>query len=181
MTYAALTSSTKISEAPDLLNGVTTRTEPGALNVGPATSATAGVASGVYALEFDLDDKASLVFALPARADLAVAPKLRLAIAPITGESDKECEFTFSSDTVTAGNTPIIGAGSESAVSGDVALGTTAGKLQIVDVTLSTAFWEAANAGAIVGILQRTAIADGSELTGDVAVVSACLLYSIER
>lgn len=181
MTYTDITSSTLVSGAPDILNGVKTRTVLGALNVGPATSAVAGVVAGVHGIEFSLNDKATLVFPIPERVDKAVAPVLRLTLAPTTSEVTKECEFTFASDTVTAAATPVAGTGAQSTASADIALSGTLGTMQIVDTTLTIAVFATAVAGTIVGVLSRTAITDGVELTGDVSVISAALVYTIER
>lgn len=182
MTYTDLISSTLVSDSPDILNGVKTRTVPGILATGPATSATSGVTAGVQGWEFTLNDNATLVFPIPERVDIAVAPVLRLTIAPTTSEAaTKECEFTFASDTVTSGSTPIAGAGAQSTASADLVLSITLGTMQIADTTLTTAVFASAVAGSIVGVLSRTAITDGTELVGDVSVIAAALVYTIER
>jgi hypothetical protein len=118
---------------------------------------------------------------LPARADVTVAPVLQLAVMPLTSESGKEAAFTYDSDTVTASNTPVAGTGAQTATSADIVLSATAGTLQLVEITLSTDVFQGATAGHIAGVLERTAIADGTELTGQVGLLGASITYTIER
>ena len=181
MTYTDLTSSTLVSGAPDILNGVKTRSSHGGLSAGPLTSASSGVVAGLRGMEFALNEQATSFFVIPDRVDILVAPVLRLTLAPCTSEASKSCAFTFSSDTVTAASTPVADTGAQSTATADVALSATLGTMQLVDVTLTTAVWGAATAGTIVGKLKRTAIGAGTELTGDVSVISAVLIYTIER
>lgn len=181
MTYTDLTASTLVSDSVDILNGVKLRTVPGILSTGPGTSAVSGVVAGVHGFEFSLNDDATLVFPIPERVDILVAPVLRLTIAPTAGESTKECEFTFASDTVTSAATPVAGAGAQSTTTADIPLAGVLGTMQIEDTTLTTAVFATAIAGSIVGVLTRTAITDGTELTADVSVIAAALIYTIER
>lgn len=180
MTYTSITSSTLVSDLPDILNGVTTRTAQCHLLTGPATAATLSTAF-VAAWAFDLNDKTSCTITIPPRVDTAVAPSLQLALMPLTSETGKEAAIKFSSDTVTSSNNPVAGTGAQSATSADIVLGTTAGTVQLVTIPLSVDVYQTATSGQIVGILERTAIADGTELTGQVGVIGAALVYTIER
>ena len=180
MAYTTLTASTLVSEIPDALNGVTSRAEPCSLLTGPGSPATLNTAF-VAAWAFDLADTLSVTVPIPPRADITAAPSLQLALMPLTTETGKEAAFTFASDTVTASANPVAGTGAQSSVSGDVALGSTAGTLQVVTIALSASVYAAATAGQIVGVLSRTAISGGSELSGQVGIVGAALVYSIDR
>lgn len=180
MAYTTLTASTLVSEIPDILNGVTSRAVPCSLLTGPTSPATLNTAF-VAAWAFDLSDTLSVTVPIPPRADITAAPSLQIALMPLTTESSKEAALTFASDTVTASANPIAGTGAQSAASGDIALGATAGTLQIVTIPLSTAVYASATAGQIVGVLTRTAISGGTELTGQVGVVGAALVHTINR
>ena len=181
MTYTDLTSSTLVSASVDILNGVKTRSSHGGLSVGPLTSASSGVVAGLRGMEFALNEQATSFFVIPDRVDILVAPVLRLTLAPCTSEASKSCAFTFSSDTVTAGSTPVADTGAQSTSTADVALSATLGTMQLVDVTLSVDVWAATTVGTIMGKLKRTAIGAGTELTGDVSVMNVALVYTIER
>ncbi|MCH9836282.1 hypothetical protein K0U83_11505 [bacterium] len=180
MTYTTLTPSTLNSDLPSALNGVTTRAEEGLLLTGPSSPATLSTAF-VAAWAFDLSDTLSVTLPIPPRADITVAPVLRLILMPLTSESGKEAAFTFASDTVTASANPVAGTGAQSVTTADIALGTTAGTLQLVEVTLSTSVFASVTAGQIVGVLTRAAISGGTELAGQVGVVGAQLVYTITR
>lgn len=180
MAYTTLTASTLVSEIPGILNGVTTRAVPCSLLTGPTSPATLNTAF-VAAWAFDLSDTLSVTVPIPPRADITVAPSLQIALMPLTTETGKEAALTFASDTVTASANPIAGTGAQSAASGDIALGATAGTLQIVTIALTTAVYASATAGQIVGVLSRTAISGGTELAGQVGVVGAALVHTINR
>ncbi len=180
MAYTTLTASTLVSEIPDALNGVTSRAVPCSLLTGPTSPATLNTAL-VAAWAFDLSDTLSVTVPIPPRADITAAPSLQIALMPLTSETGKEAAFTFASDTVTASANPVAGTGAQSSVSGDIALGTTSGTLQLVTIALSASVFASSTAGQIVGVLSRTAIAGGSELVGQVGVVGAALVYTIDR
>ena len=180
MAYTSLTASTLASELPDALNGVTTRAAQCAILAGPTSPATLNTAF-VAAWAFDLSDTLSVTVPIPPRADITVAPSLQITLMPLTTETGKEAALTFASDTVTASANPVAGTGAQSAASGDIALGATAGTLQVATIPLTTAVFASATAGQIAGVLSRTAIAGGSELTGQVGVVSVALVYTINR
>jgi hypothetical protein len=180
MAYTTLTASTLVSEIPDALNGVTSRTAPCSLLTGPGSPATLNTAF-VAAWAFDLSDTLSVTVPIPPRADITAAPSLQVALMPLTTETGKEAAFTFASDTVTSSANPVAGAGAQSSVSGDIALGATGGTLQVLTIALSASVYASAASGQIVGVLSRTAISGGSELIGQVGVVGAALVYSIDR
>tara|TARA_R110002167_G_scaffold26380_4_gene90886 strand:- start:2061 stop:2612 length:552 start_codon:yes stop_codon:yes gene_type:complete len=183
MTYTLLTSSTLVSSVPDILNGVTLAAVPGMMHVGPATSSTASVALGVHAFASGIGDKTSLNFTIPPNVDIAVAPTLMLTVAPLTAESSKVVALKYSSDTSSVDSEPTFGAFAQTTTSADYPSTTTIGASQIIEITLSTAVWAAGDPpnGLIVGVLERVAATVGTDLTGDVGVVCACLTYTIER
>lgn len=181
MTYTTIASTTQVSSLPDILNGVTTRSALARMNTGPGTSATFGVASGLYAPEFTLSDDITVYWLIPDRVDNAVAPTLRLYTAPTASESSKEARFQLETDQATASNSPVAGTGGDSWTTADLSLSGTSGTIQQHDTTLGTAIWESATAGLIAGTLTRVAISDGTELTADCAILGAALIYTIER
>ena len=181
MTYNTLTSSTQVSDLPTALNGVTTRSVMGLMGLGASSTAKNSTSSNLASWEFTLLDTATLIFPIPERVDILVAPTIRLVTAPLAAEASKSVAFTFASDTVHASATPLGGMGGDSFVSADLAVAAAGGTLQLLDWTLSTAVWDGVTSGVICGELTRSAIAAGTELVADMGVVAALLLYSIER
>lgn len=146
MAYTSITASTQVSDLPDILNGVTTRSMPVNLLTGKPTAATLDT-SATAAWAFDLNDNLSIRVPLPARADVSVAPSLVIALMPLTSETGKEVAFEVATDTVTATNTPVADTGAQSVTSADIAMPTTADTLNIVTVTLSTDVFQSATQG----------------------------------
>lgn len=181
MTYTDLTSSTLVSDAVGILNGVKTRSMPGMLHTGPATASTASVALGVHAFASGIGDKTSLNFTIPPRVDILVAPVLKLTVAPLTAEGAKSIAFKYSSDTSSTDSEPTFGTFAQTTTSADYASTSTIGASQIIEITLSTAVWAGDTQGLIVGVLERVAVGVGTDLAGDVGVVCACMIYTIER
>lgn len=181
MTYTDLTASTLVSGVPDILNGVKTRAVEFHMRAGVTSTAGQGTACGLHGREFLIGEDVTLITAIPERADILVAPTLRLLIAPCTSEVGREVRFQLDVDVVHASANPIAGTGALSYASADINIGATLGTMQIVDTTLSTAVWDSVTEGFIAGTLSRIALVDGTNLTGDCAVLASSLVYTIER
>jgi len=181
MTYTSITSSTQVSSLPDILNGVTTRTVHGYPEVTTGASGFFGTACGVRAFQHGLNDTGLWLFTVPDRVDITVAPTLRLWIAPCGSEASKEVRFDFDWDVANSSTTPVAGTHGTGVTGDDVAVSATVGTVQQHDIALTTAVWGGETTGLIIGELKRRTIADGTELTADIAVIMCGLRYTIER
>lgn len=178
MTYPPLTATTKISELPAALNGVTTRNQALVFDTDTAT-ATSALVTDVQVWKFSTNDIAYANWPIPDRIDRAVDMTLKILGAPNSTEFSKQISLDIKILSIDPTAGTVISGTTGTAQIIDQSVVAIAARAEEFTVSLPAATYLGDDVTAL-GI-EITRVAASTDLFGDWNVVSAEIQFTIER
>lgn len=180
MTYTPLTATTKFSELPEALNGVTTRNQVLVYDTASVVGAAPDDLVGdIHVRAFDTGDVLYFNWPIPDRIDRSVNMTLKLLGAPATSEASKEVSFDIKIVALDSTAGTLINGTTATIQIIDQAVSATAHTVEEFTATIAAATFLGADIDALA--IEITRPAASNDLAGNWNMVTASLQFTIER